>query len=151
MARIKTPGDWTREERDSARAILLEPSPYEIDGAELIGRDPRKIPAEEWRRAGIEGQPILRVLRAKCLDCVAGQESEIRKCVAIACPNWPYRLGENPFRTAREMTEEQRAALGERLARNRAAKENLALKIRGENLPEGSEASECREEAEAGK
>jgi hypothetical protein len=28
----------------------------------------------------------------------------MRKCVAIACPNWPYRLGENPFRAAREMT-----------------------------------------------
>ena len=43
---------WTRAEKDAARAILLEPSPYESDGGELIGRDPRKIPVEEFNRAG---------------------------------------------------------------------------------------------------
>jgi hypothetical protein len=135
---------WTREQRDNARAILLEPSPYESDGGELIGRDPRKLSPEDWESAGIEGLPILRVIRAKCLDCVGGeQESEIRKCIAVACPNWPYRMGENPFRAAREMTEEQRAVLGERLARSRAAKENLALKIRGENLPGSPDGSQA--------
>jgi hypothetical protein len=41
MAKIKPRGAWTREQRDNARAIMLEPSPYESDGGELIGRDPR--------------------------------------------------------------------------------------------------------------
>jgi hypothetical protein len=57
MAKVKPVSDWTREQRDEARAILLEPSPYESDGGELIGRGPRKITAEDWARAGLEGQP----------------------------------------------------------------------------------------------
>ena len=123
-ARIVTirPTDaWSRAERDAARAILLEKSPWPIDGGEAIGRDPRKIPVEEFAQAGLEGNPLLRVIRAKCLDCCGGQESEVRKCVAIACPNWPYRMGANPFRAAREITEEQREQLVARMARARAA------------------------------
>ena len=140
MAKIKPRDAWTHGQRNNARAILLEPSPYESDGGERIGRDPRKVSSGDWERAGIEGQPLLRVIRAKCLDCVGEQEVEVRKCVAVACPNWPYRMGENPFRAAREMTDEQRAALGERLARSRAARESSALKISSENssdAPEG--------------
>jgi hypothetical protein len=102
MAKIKAPGDWTRVERDAAKAILLEPSPYEADGGELIGRDPRKVTVEEFTSAGIAGTMIggegLDVLRAKCLDCCCEQEAEVRKCVAIVCPNWPYRMNANPFR-----------------------------------------------------
>lgn len=66
---LKPADAWTRAEKDAARAILLEPSPYESDGGELIGRDPRKIPAEDFAKAGLEGNPILKVLRSKCLDC----------------------------------------------------------------------------------
>ena len=29
-----------------------------------------------------------------------GQEAEVRKCVAVVCPNWAYRMGTNPFRAA---------------------------------------------------
>ena len=43
---------------------------------ELIGRDPRKIPVEAFGKVGLEGHPLLTVIRAKCLDCVAQQESE---------------------------------------------------------------------------
>ena len=119
---IKATDAWARTERDAARAILLEPSPYESDGGELVGRDPRKIPVEEFAKAGLEGHPILTVLRAKCLDCVAQQESEVRKCVLVTCPNWPYRMGANPFRAARELTDEQREKSAAALARARAAR-----------------------------
>jgi hypothetical protein len=118
---LKSTDAWSRAERDAARAILLEPSPYEADGGELIGRDPRKISAEDFARAGLEGHPVLAVLRAKCVECCGGQESEVRKCVAVACPNWPYRMGANPFRAPREITEEQREQLVARMARARAA------------------------------
>ena len=70
---IKPTDAWTRAEKDAARAILLEPSPYEADGGELIGRDPRKIPVEAFTRAGLEGHPLLQVIRAKCLDCCASR------------------------------------------------------------------------------
>jgi hypothetical protein len=67
-----------------------------------------------------EPAPLLRVIRAKCLDCSAGVESEIRKCTAIGCALWPYRMATNPFRAPREMTPEQREAGAARLAAARA-------------------------------
>ena len=39
----------------SDTAILLEESPFEVDGGHVIGRDPRKIPAHEFDGAGIAG------------------------------------------------------------------------------------------------
>lgn len=42
-------------------------------------------------------EPILRVIRRKCLDCSAGQPSEVRLCPVISCPLHPYRMGEDPF------------------------------------------------------
>ena len=112
MAKLKTPGEWTREQKAAARAILLE-----ADGGELIGRDPRKVPAGEFERAGIVPTMVggggLDVLRARCLDCCAEQEAEVRKCVAVACVNWPYRMNANPFRK-QNISDEHRAALAER-------------------------------------
>jgi hypothetical protein len=92
-AGIKAADAWTRAEKDASRAILLEPSPWPIDGGELIGRDPRKVSVDEFGNAGLEANPVLRVIRAKCLDCCGGQDSGVRKCVLIACALWPYRMG----------------------------------------------------------
>jgi hypothetical protein len=113
---IKPIDAWTRAAKDAARAVLLEPSPWSTDGGELIGRDPRKIPAGDFSTAGLEGHPLLTVIKAKCIDCCGEQADEVRKCVAIRCPNWPYRMGANPFRATRELTEEQREQLVARLA-----------------------------------
>lgn len=41
---------------------------------------------------------LTKVIRAKCLDC-AHDPSEVRKCVSVTCPLWPYRMGANPFHT----------------------------------------------------
>ena len=32
-------------------------------------------------------------IRAKCLDCCAGQPKEVRRCVCIKCPLYPFRMG----------------------------------------------------------
>ena len=32
-------------------------------------------------------------IRDKCLDCVGGELSEVRKCTAHACPLFRFRLG----------------------------------------------------------
>lgn len=40
----------------------------------------------------------LKAIRAKCLDCVCFQPSEVRKCPAKECPLWPFRMGRNPNR-----------------------------------------------------
>jgi len=40
----------------------------------------------------------LKSIRAKCVECSAGQPSEIRDCAVMDCPLFPYRLGKNPNR-----------------------------------------------------
>lgn len=82
---------------------LLEPSCYEADDGNLIGRDPRKIAAEDWPH----DLPLLvglKAIRAKCLDCAADNTAEVRKCTATTCPLWPLRTGAVPkgFKIARE-------------------------------------------------
>jgi len=55
-------------------------------------------PREVLEACGMQGSPLLKVVRQKCLDCSAGQLSEVRKCTCWAsCPLWPYRMGKNPF------------------------------------------------------
>ena len=40
----------------------------------------------------------LRAIRLKCLDCSAGQPSEVRECPVTDCPLYPFRFGRNPNR-----------------------------------------------------
>jgi hypothetical protein len=60
-----------------------------------------------------------KAIRAKCLDCCCYQPGEVKACPAETCPLWPFRMGHNPFRKAREMTDDQRAAAADRLAKAR--------------------------------
>ena len=39
---------------------------------------------------------LLRAIRKKCLDCCAGQASEVKLCPCVDCTLHPYRLGRNP-------------------------------------------------------
>lgn len=72
---------------------LLEVSPVAADEGELIGRDPRTIPEDEWQgRPWLSG---LSAIRAKCMDC-AHTFIEVRKCVQTDCPLWPLRMGSAP-------------------------------------------------------
>ena len=64
----------------------------------------------------------LKAIRAKCLDC-AYSIAEIKHCHCTDCSLYPFRFGKNPY-TKRTMTEEQRAAAVERLAKAREAKQN---------------------------
>lgn len=74
---------------------LLQPSPYEADNGQLIGRDPKSISADEYRAAYPDPVWGLKAVRAKCLDC-ADNAAEVRKCVVTACPLWPLRMGSVP-------------------------------------------------------
>lgn len=110
-----------RRNPDQVRAEdFLEPSPFEADGGEQVGKDPRTMPREILALNFREQNP-LSALRAKCLDCCCGQPSEVRKCVAVDCRSWPFRMGTNPFRQKRELTPEQKAGLAERLAKSRSS------------------------------
>lgn len=60
-------------------------------------------------------------IRAFCLECVDGNAAEVRRCCTFWCPFWPYRMGSNPHRPERELSDEQRAEIAERLRRARGA------------------------------
>lgn len=61
----------------------------------------------------------LRAIRAKCIDCSAGSIKEVRECVMLDCPLYPYRLGKSPNSKPRILTDEEREALRQRMARMR--------------------------------
>ena len=61
----------------------------------------------------------LRAIRAKCLECSAGSPKEVRECVMLDCPLYPYRLGKSPNRKPRILTDEEREALRQRMAKMR--------------------------------
>jgi hypothetical protein len=67
----------------------------------------------------------IKAIRAKCLDCSAGSDSEVRSCTISACPLWPYRMGkrpEIPGKPKRTMSPERRALLLAALAKHRVKK-----------------------------
>jgi hypothetical protein len=57
---------------------------------------------------GHEPMPVLRAVRAKCLDCSGGSPAEVTDCRVPTCPLYPFRLGRNPWRA--EPSEAQRQA-----------------------------------------
>ena len=61
----------------------------------------------------------VKAIRAMCLDCCCGSTNEIKLCTATRCPLYPFREGANPYRTPRQYTEEQKAALASRLRRGK--------------------------------
>ncbi len=60
----------------------------------------------------------LKAIRAKCLDCCCGQLNEVRLCPIDDCPLYAFRFGRG---AKREMTEDQRVALSERMKYMRKA------------------------------
>lgn len=64
----------------------------------------------------------MKAIRAKCLDCCGGQYSEVKMCPCTNCPLYDFRLGKNPNRKPRNLTEEQREALRERARKAQAAR-----------------------------
>lgn len=57
----------------------------------------------------------VKAIREKCLDCCCGSIIEIKECTVETCPIHPFRMGKNPFRQKREMSEEQKQAVRDRL------------------------------------
>ena len=64
---------------------------------ELVGRHPDTISLEEYQKEECAIHlSAMKALRARCLDCCAGNSAEVRKCVATDCPSWPFRMGKYP-------------------------------------------------------
>ena len=71
----------------------------------------------------------LKAIRAKCRDCMGNSAKQIEACFNEKCSLHPYRFGKSPNRKGRVMTDEQKAAARERLAKARAVRDaNKAAK-----------------------
>jgi hypothetical protein len=97
---------------------FLEISPYQADEGELMGRHPGDVPSDLLSQKFRAQNP-----RDKCLDCCCANAAEVRKCVAVDCALWPFRMGTNPFRKKRELSLAEKRERAERL---REAKESFA-------------------------
>jgi hypothetical protein len=64
----------------------------------------------------------VKAIREFCLDCCGGSSVMVKGCSAPDCALYAFRLGKNPYRAKREMTEEQREAARIRLAEARNKK-----------------------------
>ena len=76
-----------------------------------------------------EVSPI-KAIRQKCLDCSCGSSEEVKNCFAKKCPLYQFRFGykldENGNRKKKNLTDEQRKEMSERLKKVRENK-NLSL------------------------
>lgn len=84
------------------------------------GRDPRKMGPADMQSIGLARVSRGDAIRAKCIDCMGGNAAEVRRCGDVTCSLWPFRMGTDPWREKREMSDEDRLAAAERL---RAARE----------------------------
>lgn len=67
----------------------------------------------------------VKAIREFCLDCCGESSSAVKECTAVNCALYPFRLGKNPFRTKREMTDEQKEAAKIRLAEARKQRKDV--------------------------
>ena len=68
----------------------------------------------------------VKAIRAKCIDCCCGSTAEVKECQIVNCPLHPFRMGKNPYRQRREMTEEQKQVLADRL---KEARKNIGSSV----------------------
>ena len=62
----------------------------------------------------------VKAIREKCLECSNGSVREVELCPVTGCALYPFRFGKNPYRTPRDMTEEQKKELSGRLSKWRS-------------------------------
>lgn len=78
------------------------------------GLNPKEIPLDALRRltqsgvlSKVEDSVVLQyrrriknpatAIRAFCMKCMGGAMAEVRRCEAMNCPLWSFRMGTNPF------------------------------------------------------
>lgn len=59
----------------------------------------------------------LKAIREYCLDCSSSSHI-VKTCNINDCPLYEFRLGKNPNYKKRDLTEEQREVMAERLRKN---------------------------------
>lgn len=67
----------------------------------------------------------VKAIREFCLECCGDSPSGVKECTSVNCPLYPFRLGRNPYRAKREMTDEQKEAAKIRLAEARKQRKDV--------------------------
>ena len=67
----------------------------------------------------------IKAIRAFCVECCGGSAHEVSLCPSKDCQLYEFRSGKNPYRSTRELTDEQKAAASERLRLAREKKNSL--------------------------
>lgn len=85
--------------------------------------DPRDMTASTLVGMGYERTSRGDAIRSYCVDvCMCRSRNEVLLCASGDCPLWLFCMGTDPWREKREMTDEERAAAGERLRLAREAR-----------------------------
>jgi len=79
----------------------------------------------------------VKAIREYCVECSGGSTAEVKCCPVEKCPLYPFRFGKNPYRQRREMTEEAKQVLADRLREARKNIGNSAEKYEGEDDENG--------------
>ena len=96
----------------------------------FVGRDPREMTTEELGQLGHERISPLKALRLRCLDCCAGSAAEVRLCVSVTCPSWPFRMGRSPWRKPiSDATRERLARSAFEIAATQSAPQKTAASV----------------------
>jgi hypothetical protein len=96
----------------------------------LAVRSPGTVP--ERRNVGMANEitnPV-KAIRAFCLGCSGDSTAEVKNCHIEMCPLHPFRMGKNPYRQRREMSEEEKRVLANRL---REARKNIGISAESED------------------
>ena len=76
----------------------------------------------------------VKAIRAFCLECSCGSTAEVKECPRSVCPLYPFRMGKNPYRQRREISEEEKRVLADRL---REARKNIGGSVEKEAAADG--------------
>lgn len=63
----------------------------------------------------------IKAIRARCLDCCAGQPQEVRYCTIPDCSLYPYRMGKRPKNEGQEQTTDNSASKAAELKKREIA------------------------------
>ena len=113
----------TYDEHNAAYHARRALGKVELPDGETEGLEPREMPRSLLAEIGHSQMPLLRVIRGKCLDC-SYTVSEVRRCQAVDCALWPYRIGSNPFRAERSEAQKAAATEAAKRLRNSVLKAN---------------------------
>ena len=96
---------------------------------------------DAWKLTTLKGRfkmadiknPV-KAIRAFCLECSGDSTAEVKFCPREVCPLYPFRTGKNPYRQRREMTEEEKRVLADRL---KEARKNIGSSVEKSEVENG--------------